>query len=643
MNQNSNEESPEIKDLAEQFMSKDSGVDENLLELDFGENLVPVLDQEITVEEIDDASKYLKKGKSTADGWVPEMITEIKTTLFPILFIIFNIILRHGIVPLMWLLSIVIALFKKGLHSIAKNFRPVSLVLMLLKLFDFILLDRFKKWFKPNDMQTAYQDGKCCGDHIFFMRCIVQYCNRFKLKLFITAVDFDGAFDRVRRSTLLRKLVRFGASAAFVFCLANLYSISKNIIYSNNNDSVSYLLYSGIKQGLPLSPYLFLFYIDDVFDYLDDKYKNSDLLNRLHILIHADDANLLATTRQLMLEKIGYLLEFCRINSILLQASKCWFTVINGLLEDQTSLQVANNEPVKYADHLEILGSHISGSLKMDLELHFKKRFKNVIKFFNFIKSNRIAPVSVQLKVLKSCVMTTLLYNCEAFGPMLPDGLEEVYHKMLRAAMGVRTNCPILLLQIESGFLPLRCLIQSRELNFFRKFQKSLEPNGIRISILQHLMTHSTSFLDHYIKLDNKYANSDELKKEFSYNVKAKVRGFGEDQAKHYKYWIYLQVNPELKPSPFLNRIDKVGKCMTKFRLGSHNLRIETGRWNRTPRENRLCAACGVLEDEQHIVYSCTQIQRNDLTDLPHPLSSIWDYQGVNRLFKRIVDAEYIS
>ena len=76
-----------------------------------------------------------------------------------------------------------------------------------------------------------------------------------------------------------------------------------------------------------------------------------------------------------MLEKIGHLLEFCRINSILLQASKCWFTVINGLLEDQTPLKVANNEPVKYADHLEILGSHISGSLKMDLELHFKNIF----------------------------------------------------------------------------------------------------------------------------------------------------------------------------------------------------------------------------------------------------------------------------
>ena len=41
--------------------------------------------------------------------------------------------------------------------------------------------------------------------------------------------------------------------------------------------------------------------------------------------------------------------------------------MINGLPEDKVALEVANNEPVKYTDHLEILRSHISGTLKMDL------------------------------------------------------------------------------------------------------------------------------------------------------------------------------------------------------------------------------------------------------------------------------------
>ena len=145
------------------------------------------------------------------------MITEIKDGLFPILLLMFNIILVNSV----WV-SVVIALFKnKGMRSIAKYFRPVSLVKMLSKLFDFVLLDRFKKWFHPNDRQTAYQEGKGSGDHIFLMRCWIQQFILDKRKLFITAVDFDGAFDRVNRRTLLKKLIAFGAGTLFVSCLAN--------------------------------------------------------------------------------------------------------------------------------------------------------------------------------------------------------------------------------------------------------------------------------------------------------------------------------------------------------------------------------------------------------------------------------------
>ena len=41
----------------------------------------------------------------------------------------------------------------------------------------------------------------------------------------------------------------------------------------------------------------------------------------------------------------------------------------------------------------------------------------------------------------------------------------------------------------------------------------------------------------------------------------------------------------------------------------SHRLHIESGRWNRaqpTPRENRLCSICNVLEDEFHFLFECS-------------------------------------
>ena len=110
---------------------------------------------------------------------------------------------------------------------------------------------------------------------------------------------------------------------------------------------------------------------------------------------------------------------------------------------------------------------------------------------------SNIAPVSVKLKVLKSCVMTALLYNCEAFGPELPDGWDGMYYKMIRAALGVRSNCPNLTLLIEAGFLPMKCLIKARQLKFFRRFKLSLQTNSPREAIFNHLLTNTTKFLKH--------------------------------------------------------------------------------------------------------------------------------------------------
>lgn len=639
------DESPEVEGLAEQFKSKDSIEDENLLDLDFGNNNVPELDQEISLDEIVRASQRLKEGKSTSDGWVPRMVTEVSDVLYPILLLIFNIILRYSIFPVKWWHNVVVALFKnKGSRLISKNYRPVSLVEMLSKLFDFVLLDRFKKWFVPHDMQTAYQKGKSCSDHIFFIRCLTEQFNADKRKLFITAIDFDGAFDRVKRSTLLRKLVVFGAGSVFVACLANIYSMSINTIYSNGA-SVSYMLYAGIKQGLPLSPYLFLFYIDDVFAYLDGLFVNDilDTFDKLHILIHADDANLFATTKELMIRKLQGMLSFCKKNSIILQSMKCYFTVVNGTHIDKTTLAISPDDSITHTDHLEILGSHISGNINTDLSLHFKKRFINIIKYYNYIKVNDIAPVAVKLTVFKACVMSTLLYNCEAFGPNIPESLEEMYHKMLKAALGVRNNCPNLTILVESGCLPLRTLIHSRQLQFYRRFRNSVKENSVREAIFNQLITTSTTFLKHYINLDNKYTDGQQIISEHVEELHSRIRNLGANQDVHYKYWMYLQMNPELKESPFLNRIDVVGKAITKFRLGSHTLKIETGRWTRTPRQQRLCRTCNELGDESHVIYRCSEIYRGDLHDLPQQLSSLWTYSKVNVLFKRIRDAEYIG
>ena len=107
------------------------------------------------------------------------MITSISGFLFSILSIIFNFILLNRVFPTPWITSLINATFKnKSSRHLAVYFRPISLVHMLSKLLDFILLSRFKKWFKPADEQSAYQSGRSCADNIFFNKMPHKPCKK---------------------------------------------------------------------------------------------------------------------------------------------------------------------------------------------------------------------------------------------------------------------------------------------------------------------------------------------------------------------------------------------------------------------------------------------------------------------------------
>lgn len=631
---------PPAKDLAAHFMTKGDSHDPIDISSLPTDQYVELLDEPITLAEVHKSSLLLKE-RSTSDGWCPKMINSIHVSLFPVIVLLFNSILSFAFFPTKWCRSLVAALFKnKGSPEISKYYRPVTLVELLYKWLDFIFLGRFKAWFKPADEQTAYQDGKSCADHNFLLRALICYTKKFRKKFFICTLDFDGAFDRVSRNILLKKLAIFGAGSLFLMCLASMYKRTESIIIQKDN-FCSYELLSGIKQGLPLSPFLFIFYINDVFAFFYSLYDNmtEDLLKKLHILIHADDANILATTRDDLIKKIHSMMEYCKKNMIRLQVTKCMFLVINGNDKDKEEIPLdSSNMP--YTNSVIILGTPLSdcGDLRKDLDLHLQMRFKNCIKYFNFIRTNRIAPIAVKLKALTSCVMSTLLYNCETFGPELPKDLEKLYLKLIKSALNVRPNVPDKIALIESGLLPLRALVWKRQLNFFRRFKKSLGEDSMRQTVFEKLLSddNHTEFVKHYISLDNKYTNANEIYLEALSDMKSFIREKACEDT-HYKYFIYSKLNPELLPSPFL--VSSIGDPIIRFRCGSHSLPIETGRWSRTPRDQRLCSTCKVVGDEHHLLFECANFTRDFQTV---DLSEVWKEKTILNFFKTISKSEFL-
>ena len=228
---------PPLSELRDHFLKKGQSVEDSTLLSDVtGDAYVPALDDEITMEELTTATTKHLKESATGDGWAKKMVINLPQTILATLLIIYNTILSTHTYPTQWRTTIVNEIFKnKGESEKAANYRGISLVYMLCKVYDFIMCNRFTKWFRPNDAQTAYQDGKSGSDHVFLLRCMTQQAKRYKKKLFLIAVDFHGAFDRISRSLLIRKLIRFGAGTIFVACIASMYMSTDNVIFRNKD------------------------------------------------------------------------------------------------------------------------------------------------------------------------------------------------------------------------------------------------------------------------------------------------------------------------------------------------------------------------------------------------------------------------
>ena len=389
----------------------------------------------------------------------------------------------------------------------------------------------------------------------------------------------------------------------------------------------SYHISAGIKQGLPLSPWLFLFYLNDIFDVFEAIYGKLTL----HLLIHADDTTIIANDRESAIQKLGTLIQYCKQNYIKLQLTKCEFIVINGDHKDKADLQTPLG-CIRNKSFVTLLGCQFyeSGIVSDDIKLQLKNRFFAAHRFYNYLRANKLAPIVVKLKVLEACVLSALLSNCETFGKSIPKELESLYLTLIKSCLGVRRSVPNKLALMESGLPSLKALIYGRQLKFYRTFLNNLQENSARKNTFD-IIYEQNQFLEHYKQLDSMYADPSLIKTLESRKIVADIQQYAAEG--RYKFQLYVKLNPNLVV-PDLST--SYATRFTRLRLSSHSFPIELGRWSRTNRENRLCSTCGILGDEYHYIYTCTAIDRSSLGEIPafHELSEYVDLPQLLYLLK---------
>lgn len=390
------------------------------------------------VSEVEMSIKKVKAEKSPGpDGITNDMIIAGKKNLSQPLTKLFNHILEHKRIPLQWNISEIILLYKKGDPKQITNYRPISLMSCLYKLFTSTLLRRITKQLDENQPveQAGFRKHFSTTDHIHTLTQIIEKYLEFDKPLYICFIDYSKAFDSLYHEAIWKSLTEQGINQDYIVIIKEIYKNSTAHV-KLEAAGTPFPIRRGVKQGDPLSPNLFTAVLESIFKELS--WDNMGIKIEGKYLTHlrfADDLVLLAdepTELQIMVES-------------LCQHSRAVGLVIN---QDKTMVMTnrervpisIDNRTLEYVEDYIYLGHLIS--FKLCAEKEINRRIKNTWNKYwsmkEIFKGN--LPIPLKTKAMDMCLTPCLTYACQTW-PLtnkLLDKLRICQRGMERSYIGVK-------------------------------------------------------------------------------------------------------------------------------------------------------------------------------------------------------------
>ena len=166
---------------------------------------------------------------------------------------------------------------KKGKDKrLIKNWRPISLINMDAKIASKALAKRLEKTLPEiiHFNQNAFVKGRTIFDAIRTIEDVVEYTKQNCLSGILLAVDFEKAFDTLNFNYLISILHEFNFGPSLIQLIRVLYENVSSCVLNNGFSTGPFSLGRDVRQGDPLSPYLFIIALE----VLATKIRNDDTI-----------------------------------------------------------------------------------------------------------------------------------------------------------------------------------------------------------------------------------------------------------------------------------------------------------------------------------------------------------------------------
>ena len=177
--------------------------------------------------------------------------------------------MSEGTFPECFKTAKIIPIFKSGDSNSTVNYRPISMLPFLSKIFEKLMCARLDSYLKSNNILCRNQFGFCknsnTSDAIIELIDYVYSSLDNKQSTIAVYLDFSKAFDTVNHNILMSKLLHNGVRGVMQSWFESYLSNRKQYVSIENCNSSMSNITLGVPQGSVLGPVLFIFYINDMY------------------------------------------------------------------------------------------------------------------------------------------------------------------------------------------------------------------------------------------------------------------------------------------------------------------------------------------------------------------------------------------
>jgi hypothetical protein len=278
----------------------------------------PNLDHAITAEEVFTALRKLRMGSAPGEDGL--LTTMLKTAAHAVntnklrpaalggnavvdsIVLLFNYIFESEVWPARWSTGVIVPLHKGDSRLDPANYRPITLMAVMGKLFGSIINARLQDFSERtgsiSDYQGGFRRGRGTNDQIFLLREILASRKERAMPTYATYIDVRKAYDTVWREQAYVRIHDSGVKGRLWRQLQVMHANLTRVVRHPLGMTDSFQVERGVAQGAVESPWVYASFIDGLAAALKEAGLGIWIAGeQVPLLMYADDVVMLASSQ----------------------------------------------------------------------------------------------------------------------------------------------------------------------------------------------------------------------------------------------------------------------------------------------------------------------------------------------------------